>query len=275
MQIPLFWKAKPVVHYLTPRASHWSLSSCEPWLAQHHRLLLSIPPVFFCPFVIFPAFSKTPRTEWRARRCPEFYTHFYSRTDSIFFLFASCIHRRAASAAREKHPSTTARRQAANTATPILTPAVPLRCPRPAFAIFFYVCQLACVREPAPRPFFPTAASLASSRRGWYQQGLGCWGPPSAPLQAAHLDRAPARWAGVFLSPFARTHVLMWPLPSFATLLWHVEICSDVVKHVDDGGDACVIGGDGDWGGRLACMSPSKQNRPASHCTGDSVGICG
>lgn len=185
--MPLFWKAKSVVHYLTPRASLVPLTlvplpSCEPWLAQHHRLLLSIPPVFFCPFVIFPAFSKTPRTEWRAQRCVEFYTHFCSRTDSIFFLFASCIHRRAASAAREKHPSTTTRRQAANTATPILTPAVPLRCPRPAFPIFFYVCQLVCVRELALRPFFPTTASLASSRHGWYQTGAGMLRTPPCPF---------------------------------------------------------------------------------------------
>lgn len=43
------------------------------------------------------------------------------------------------------------------------------------------------------------------------------------------------------------------------TILWHVETCSDVVKHVHDGGDACVIGGMGIGGGGLhACLPVNK-----------------
>lgn len=43
----------------------------------------------------------------------------------------------------EKQPSTTTRRQAENTATPILTPAVSPPCPRRRFSIFFFLRLLA------------------------------------------------------------------------------------------------------------------------------------
>lgn len=100
----MFYIEKPppeVSSFIPARFTLVPLPSCQPRLAQHHRLLLlSIPSVFsvLLSFFFLPSFSDTPRGT------SSFYTRF------IFFLLRpqtrvfrlSCFSRRAASAGRGK-----------------------------------------------------------------------------------------------------------------------------------------------------------------------------
>lgn len=109
------------------------LPSCQPRLAQHHRLLLSIPSVFSVPQLFFPSFSDTSRTPPDAQRTFLFLYSFFLRSQSVSVAASAVVPHQPG---REKHPSTTTRRQGANTATPILTPTVSLLYPRRRFSIF-------------------------------------------------------------------------------------------------------------------------------------------
>lgn len=160
----------PVCFTLVP------LPSCQPRLAQHHRLLLSIPSVFSVLLLFFRIFFRSPTNTARCTTHPTICLYsslFFSSTGKHF---VSCFNRRAASEG-EKHPSTTTRRQGANTATPILTPALSLRSQRRRFAALFYVCVctitrafLTCSLHSRP----PSTAPLAPLSSCKYHQGLGC-----------------------------------------------------------------------------------------------------
>lgn len=112
------------------------------------------PSCFYCPSVSFiPSFPRHLQITPASRRRFLFLYLFSPRSERV--LWACCFNRRAASAGREKHPSTTTRRQGANTATPILTPTVPPRGPRRSFPLSmsaflkpqraFLGCSLTCL----------------------------------------------------------------------------------------------------------------------------------
>lgn len=178
----MFYIEKPppeVSSFIPARFTLVPLPSCQPRLAQHHRLLLlSIPSVFsvLLSFFFLPSFSDTPRGT----------SSFYTRFIFFFFDHKHAFFVWAASAVvphqpgEEKHPSTTTRRrQGANTATPILTPTVSLR-----FRIFSMSARFSSlVAFVLPCLCLPP---LASSSSGKYQQGPGCWRPP------CHLDHISA-----------------------------------------------------------------------------------
>lgn len=147
------------------------------------------PPSSFYPLCIFyPSvdfFRLSPgHLALSARRTTRFLS-FSTRFSSSRRRFGRLL--RAASAGGEKHPSTTTRRQGANTATPILTPSCITTAPAETlFSCLFsmsaslnisqgFSSLVACTLVP---PFYLPPASLASSGSDEYQQGPGCWRPP-------------------------------------------------------------------------------------------------
>lgn len=121
------------------------LPSCEPRLAQHHRLLLSNPSVFFSvPLLSLLSFSDTAG---RTLRFFFIHIHLDLKQTFFFFLFRFFF---LGGGSRETHPFTTTRRrwrQGANTATPILTPTVST-----TVSTVFSMSACACAEEDSPPP---------------------------------------------------------------------------------------------------------------------------
>lgn len=179
----MFYIEKPppeVSSFIPARFTLVPLPSCQPRLAQHHRLLLlSIPSVFSVLLSFFFSPVVFRHTERNFLFLYSVYFFSSSTTNTRFFVWAASAvvpHQ----PGEEKHPSTTTRRrQGANTATPILTPTVSLR-----FRIFSMSARFSSlVAFVLPCLCLPPLASPSS---GKYQQGPGCWRPP------CHLDHISA-----------------------------------------------------------------------------------